>query len=166
VQFFHALDDDLVRAGALDLRSHRDQELGQIHHLGLTRSVLDDGLAVGQRGRHHEVFGAGDGDGLEVESRALEPIRACADVAPVDLDIRAHRLQSGHMDVDRTRADGAAARQRHVGFSEPREQGAQHQYRRPHRLDQLVRRDAFLRGGAIDLDLHLFVDGDRDAHAA
>ena len=115
VQALDALDDDSVGAGALDLRAHGDQEIGQIDHLRFARGVLEHRLAVGQRRGHHEILGAGDGDGLEHQARALQALGTGLDVAVLDVDVGAHRLQAGDMDVDRTRADRAAAGQRHVG---------------------------------------------------
>ena len=164
-QLLDALDDDLVGARALDLRAHGDQEIGEVDDLRFARGVFDDGFAIGQRRGHHEILGAGDGDGFEVEPRALEPPGARADVAAFDVDVRAHGLQPRDMDVHRPRADGAAAGQRHIGLAEARQQRSQHQDRRAHGLHQLVRRETFARGGGVDLDLHLLVDGDRDAHA-
>ena len=51
----------------------------QVHHLGLARGVAQHGFALGQHGGHHQVFGAGDGDAVEVHGarraarRALPP---------------------------------------------------------------------------------------------
>ena len=144
VQALHALDDDPVGAGALDLRAHRDQEIRQIDHFGLARRVLEHGLAVGQGGGHHEIFRAGDGHGLEHQARALEALGAGLDVAVLDVNIGAHGLQARDVDVDRARADRAAAGQRHIGAAEARQQRPQHQDRRAHGLHQLVGREVFL----------------------
>ena len=65
---------------------------------------------VGQRGGHHQILGAGDGDGLEHQARALKRSRARLDVAVLDMNVGAHRLQTRDVDVDRPRADRAAAR--------------------------------------------------------
>ena len=164
-QLLDALDDDLVGARALDLRAHGDEEVREVDDLRLARGVLDDGFAVGERRRHHEIFRAGDRDGVEIQPRALEPPGARADVAAFDVDVRAHGLQARDVDVHRARADGAAAGQRHVGLAEARQQRPEHQDRRAHGLHQLVGREALARGRRIDLDAHLLVDGDRDAHA-
>jgi hypothetical protein len=48
--------------------------------------------------------------------------------------------RTGDMDVDGPRADRAAARQRDVRRSEPRDERTEHEDRRTHRLDELVRR--------------------------
>src|SRR6266851_4783053 len=81
VEALHAFDDDSVGAGALDLRAHRAEEIRQVDHFGLARGVLQHGLTLGQCGGHHEVFGAGDGDGLQHQTRPLEAVRASLDIA-------------------------------------------------------------------------------------
>ena len=124
------------------------------------------GLTVGERRGHHQILGAGDGHGVEHQARALEPLGAGADVAAFDVDVRAHRLQAGDVDVHRPRADGAAAGQRHVGAAESRQQRPEHQDRGTHRLDQLVGREVFADRARIDLDAHALVDRHRHAHAA
>ena len=166
MQLFHALDDYLVGARALDLRTHRHEEFREIHDLWLARGVFDDGLTVGQRGGHHEILGAGDRDGFEIQARALQPVGPRADIAALDVDLRAHGLQSGDMNVHGPRTDGAAAGQRYVGLAETRQQRAEHENRRAHGLHQFVRREAFTRRRTVDLDVHLLVDGDRHTHAA
>jgi hypothetical protein len=49
-------------------------------------------------------------------ARALQALRARTDVAVLDLDLRAERLEPLDVLVDRPRADRAAARQRDVGL--------------------------------------------------
>ena len=51
-----------VRTSAGNLRAHGIQAVGQVHHLGLTSRVLDDGRPFGKTRRHHQVFRARDGD--------------------------------------------------------------------------------------------------------
>ena len=162
----HALDDDAIGTGTVNVRTHGDQEIGQIYDFRFARGILEHRLAVGEAGGHHQIFGAGDGHGLEHQPRTLEPLRARADVAALDVYVRAHRLQAGHVDVDRPRTDGAAPGQRHVGAPEAREQRPEHQDRGTHGLDQLVRRKVFANGPGIDLDAHALVDGHGHAHAA
>ena len=43
---------------------------------GSQGGVADDGLALGERRRHHHVLGAGDGDGVEVDLGAAQPLGA------------------------------------------------------------------------------------------
>jgi hypothetical protein len=165
-QALDTLDHDLVGPGAADLRAHRDQEVGEIDDLRLARRVLDDRLAFGERRGHQQVLGAGDGDGLEHQARADQAVRARTDVAVLDLDVRAHRLQSRDVDVHGPRADRAAAGQRHVGAAEARQQRAQHDDRGAHRAHQLVGRDGLADRRCVDLDPHAVVDRHAHAHAA
>ena len=128
-----------------DLRAHLDQHLGQIGHLWLLGGVFQHRLAIGQRGSHEEVFGAGDGDHVGGDARALEPRLASRQlghhVTVFHHDFGAHGLQALDVLIHRAGADRAAAGQRHLGATEARQQRAQHQHRRTHRLDQVIRRD-------------------------
>ena len=63
------------------LRAHLDQHLGQIGNLGLLRGVFQNGFALGQRGGHQEVFGAGDGHHVGRNARALEARAPCGNLA-------------------------------------------------------------------------------------
>ena len=84
VQACHALDADHVGAGAGDVRAHGDEAIGQIDHFRLARGVLDDRFAVGQAGRHHQVLGAGHGDHVGDDARALQATAPWRDVAVLD----------------------------------------------------------------------------------
>ncbi|MCY1537361.1 hypothetical protein D9M68_728520 [compost metagenome] len=64
--------------------------------------------------------------------------------------------------VDRPRADAAATRQRDPGLAEARHQRPQHQDRRAHGLDQLVRRLERVDVGAVERDRGAILFG---AHA-
>jgi hypothetical protein len=59
-------------------------------------------------------------------------------VAAIDLDLGAQRLERFDEQVDRPRADGAAAGQRHDCLAHARQQGPDHPETRPHLRDQLV----------------------------
>ncbi len=54
------------------------REICQIHHLRLARGILEHRLALGQGGGHHEILGAGDGDGFQHQPRALSGVAARA----------------------------------------------------------------------------------------
>ena len=53
----------------------------QIGDFGLARAILQNGFAFGQRGGHQQVFGAGNGNLVEDDAGALEPLGAGFDVA-------------------------------------------------------------------------------------
>ena len=141
MQPLDAFDDDAIGACAADARAHRAKARGEVDDLRLARRVLQHGRAGGERRRHHQVLGAGDGDEVEHEARAGEPRRARADVAAVEIDLGAHRHEALDVQVDRTQADAASARQRHARFAAARDERAQREDRRAHRLHQLVGRE-------------------------
>ena len=68
------------------------------------------------------------------------------------------------MDVDRAGADGTAARQRHIGLPEARQQRSEHKDRGAHGLDEVVWCDRLTQSVRVDLDIHALIDGHRDAH--
>ena len=140
VQLVDAADANRMRSRAFNLRAHLVQQRRQIDHLGLARAVLQDRLAFGQRGGHQQIFGAGDGDLLEDNSRALEALGAGVNVAVLLGDLCAELLQSLQVQIDGTRADGAASGQRHARLAHASDQRTQDQRGSPHGLDQLVGR--------------------------
>jgi hypothetical protein len=148
VQALDALDGDHLGSVAADARAHLDEAVREIDHLGLARGVLEQGLALGKAGGHHQVLGAGDRHRVHEDARALQPLRGRVDVARLDRDLRAHRREALDVQVHGALADGAAAGQRHPCLPEARRERAQREDRCAHRLHQVVARDgqADLRG--------------------
>jgi hypothetical protein len=112
--------------------------IGQIDHLGFARGILDHGFALRQAGRHHQVFGAGDGDHVGEQPGAFQVRRLGMHIALLNLDLGAHCGEALDVLVDRPRADGATAGQRHARLAGPRQQWSQHQDGGTHGLDHLV----------------------------
>ena len=161
VQSVDAANADDVRAGAGNSGPHGDQAVGQIDHFGLAGGVLDHGFAFRQAGSHHQVFRARHRHHVREQSGSLQSGRPGMDVAVLDGDFGAHRLQALDVLVHRPGADGATARQRHARFTAARHQRAEHQYRRPHGLDQFIGCHSVVNAPAIEangiaaaLDLH------------
>ena len=95
-----ALDADGGGAGAFDLRAHLDQQVGEIDHFGFAGGVAQHGFALGEDGGHHEVFGAGDGDAVEVDDGAAQAVgRDGFDVAVRLIDL-ARRAVPGRRCAD------------------------------------------------------------------
>ena len=65
-----AFDLDRRRARADDLRAHAVEERGEVGDLGLAGGVLDDGVALGEHRRAHQVLGGADARELEHVPRA------------------------------------------------------------------------------------------------
>ena len=151
LQLGDALDANRGRARALDLRAHGSQECGQIGDFRLARRILDHGFAARQHGRHQKVFGASDRDAVELNVRALKTVGSLRfDIAVLLADFRAQSLQPGDVQIDRTRADGAPARQRYAGLTAPPDQRSQHQAGGSHGLDQFVGRLGMLDPAGTD----------------
>ena len=127
------------RARALDLRAHGGEQRGQVDDLGLARAVLHQRFALGQHRGHQQVFGAGDGDLVEDQMRAVQALGARLKIAVLLRDHRAHLLQALDVQIDGTAADGAAAGHGHARHAGARNQRAQHQRAGAHGLDDFVR---------------------------
>ena len=97
--------------------------------------------AVGERCRHQRGVGAADRDFGKDDLAAFEPARrVCDDVAGVDVDFRAEPFQRHDQKIDRTRADGAAAGQRHARLAHARDQRRHHPEACAHLGDELIGR--------------------------
>ncbi len=95
-----------------------------------------------KRGRQqHVVRGAdrylGEHDAAAAQGAALG---LGENVAGFDLDLGAELLQAHQMQIDGTRADGAAAGQRHLGLAAAGEQRTEHPEAGPHAADHFIGR--------------------------
>ena len=119
VQALDAVDDQVRRADALDLRAHRDQQVAEVDDLGLARGVEQLRFALGEHRRHHRILGRSDRHHREAEVAAGQPAlgRARLHIAGGELDLRAHAFERLQVQVDRPVADRAAAGQRHRRFA-------------------------------------------------
>ena len=70
MQLSHALDTDDIRTGALDVGPHTIQEVGHINHVGFLRHVLNRGLSLRQRRRHHNIDSRAHGNLIQINMAA------------------------------------------------------------------------------------------------
>ena len=76
VQALDALDADAARCrGPRSCAPMAISSSARSATSGSLRGVLEHRLALGQRGGHHQVLGAGDGDHVGGDARALQPLR-------------------------------------------------------------------------------------------
>jgi hypothetical protein len=95
---------------------------------------------LGERCRHHQHMGGADrdlGEGVAVAGEAVPGLGH--DIAVFDLDLGAKRLQAVDEQVDRPRADGTTAGQRHLGLAHAGKQRPDDPEAGAHLGDQLVR---------------------------
>src|SRR6185436_10817256 len=105
-QFFDAFDLNPAGSGASHSRSHLVEQFRQVGDLRLTSGVLQDRDASGQRGSHHHVFRASDGDLVELnfasyQSSALR--RARDHVTAFKLNLGSQFFELHQMKVYRPR---------------------------------------------------------------
>ena len=89
VKFGHALHADGGRSRTFDFRSHLVQQGGEVSDFGLAGAVPHDGLALGQRCRHEQIFGSSHCDLVEDNLRSFETLGGGFDVAVILRDLRA-----------------------------------------------------------------------------
>ena len=152
MQGVHALDADHIPTGAGNARAHGDQTVGQVYHFRLAGGVLDDRLAVGQTGGHHQVLGASHRHHVGEQARALQAGHLGVHVTVLHLDLGAHGLQALDVLVHRPRTDGTATGQAHPGLTEASHQRAEHQDGSTHGLDHFVGRDRVVHPARIQRD--------------
>ena len=136
----HAVDGHVAGPEAVDARPALDQDLAEHGDVGLERHVLEHGGSLGQGGRHHELRGRPHRDDVEAEAGSPELHVLAEDVAVVDVERGAHRLQPLEVEVHRARAPGAAAGQRHARGAEAPEQRPEHVDAGAHGAHQVVGR--------------------------
>src|SRR5574341_1241981 len=132
-----ALDTANTNGGgavAFDLRPHRSQQPRQVGDLRLAGGVFQNRFTFGQAGGHHQVLGAGNADLVEEDVGAAQAVGAGEDVAVLDFERGAQPLQRFQVQINRTRPDGTAARQRNARLAAARQQRPQRQHRSAHGL--------------------------------
>ena len=121
-QLGHTFDHDLVGAGAVDLGSHRVQELGQVLNVGLAGGVEDVAAAVRQDCGHQDVLRPGHSRQVEDHAGALQPAgRGRDEITFALVYLRTHLAQPPHVLLDATRPDLVTARAGNPGFARPRQ---------------------------------------------
>ncbi len=156
VELCDAFDADGGGAGAGDLCAHGVEKGGEVGDFGLAGAVLEEGFAFGEGGGHEKVFGAGYGDLVEDDVRAVEAAVAVAGgagfkVAVLLGDGGTHGFEALDVEVDGAAADGAAAGHGDAGDAGAGDERAEDQRRCAHGLDDLVLGDGVRQDGAPDV---------------
>ena len=108
VQPRHAVDAEQVAADALDARAHRRQQRARLLHVRLARGVAQDGGALRERGREHDVLGRRHAGLVQQDVGAAQRPAPQAEIT-VLLQPRAESLQAEHVRIDAPAADLIAA---------------------------------------------------------
>ena len=136
-----AVDGDRRRAEPADARSHPVEHVPEKDDLRLAGGVDDRRAPAGQRGRHEQILGAGVARVVHVDGDAAQPRGAPGDLLTVvvEVDGGAHLAEAAHVDVDRARAELAAAGRRGRHLAASRQQRTGDEERGAHGGDELGR---------------------------
>jgi hypothetical protein len=145
-----ALDGDGSGSGAGYLGAHGNQAIRQINDFRLPRRILDDRRSLGECRRHQHDMGSANRDFREcimgTDKAALR--RRHIDIAAIDLDLGTQRGQALEEEINGTRADGAAARQRDASPALASQKRPDDPEACPHLRDQLIRSNRVDNGAA------------------
>ena len=167
-----ALDHNPVAPRTLNLRAHRDQAISQINHLRFACRILDHGFAVSEHCRHHQVFCPGDGHQVGHDAGALEFFCLGDNIAVFNAHGRTKNFEALDVLIHRACTNRTTAGQRDPRRAKPRHQRTQHEDRRAHGLDHLVRcnrvdrffrAQGYTRAVTLDRHTHLCQQFDRGA---
>ena len=116
------MDGDHRSAGAADVRTHLDQQVGQILNLGFLGGVFNRGGAVGQNCRHQQCFGGPHARAIQNDGCTREPFAAALDASRDDAvfntDVCPQRFESPDVLDNGTSADSTTTGQRHPGVTQ------------------------------------------------
>ncbi len=138
LQLAHARHANRGRARAFNLRSHFIEQRGQVGDFRLAGAILHDGLALGQRSGHEQVFGAGHSNFVKDDFRPPQPGGAGLNISMILRDLCAQGFEPLDVHVDGTASNGTAAGQRNPRPPTAGHQWPQHQRGGTHCLHQLV----------------------------
>ena len=154
VELIHTVYLDGVGAGAADIRTHGVEEVGQVHNMGLSGGVFNDGAALGQGGCQHDVHGGAYGNLVQIDPRAVETA-----VPGVGIDKAVFHVhigaQGGHaLDVlvDGAHAEVAAAGHGGLGAAETAQHGADQIIGGPDLPHQIIRGVLIPHIGAVNFN--------------
>ena len=148
-----AINHDSIRAMALNLGAHLDQQLGQVDHFGLSCGIFQDGTALGQHGSHHQVFSTGDSDHVRADDRSFQAAGLGNDKAMLNANVRTECRQALDVLVNRPLTDRATTRQAHTRFAKAGDERSEHQNRGTHGFDHLI--GSLDRGDLIGTDIDI-----------
>ena len=143
----YAGNDEPIRANSVNPRAHGGETVGEIAHFRFTCRILKHCFTVRQGRGHHEVFRRPDRDFGEPDGIPRQAVRrARLDIPVGQFDFGTEFSQTCKMEINRSRADGTAPRQRDPGLADPCHERSKDEYRCAHFPHQIVRR-----GGLRDI---------------
>ena len=144
-QTLHAFDGNAIGALAFDFRAQRVKEVGGIDNFRLARGVFDNRRPLREGRCAHDSYGSADAHLIHHDMRAFQAtVDRGFDITFFQFDLGAQLFQTANVQVDRTRADGAAAWQRNLSLTKTRYQRAQRPDGGTHGFHQVVRSTEYI----------------------
>ncbi len=137
----------------LNVGAHFAEKMDEVGDFWFAGAIFEDGFTVGECGGHQNIFGAGDGNFVEDDVRAVETsaIRNfCLDVTVFGSDLRAHLFEGGEMEIDWASANSAAAGKGNMSYAGAGDGGAENQDGSPHGFDEFVGGDGVIERGGLN----------------
>ena len=139
MQAVDAMNGYFGSSGTFDAGPHFDQGIGQGRDFRFPGGIAQDRGALGQHGRHHQVFGAGHRYDVKVDIRSLELFAGGFHITVGQVDPGAQALQTSQVKIDGTRADGTSSGERNPCFLQACHQRPQYENGSPHLAHQIIR---------------------------
>ena len=154
VELFHAVDLDGIGTCAAHVGAHGVEEVCQIHDMGLSGGVLDDGPAGGQDRGDHDVHGCAHGDLVQIDPGAVQMSvqRIGVDEAVLHADLGPQGGHALHVLVNGAHAEIAAAGHGGLGAAEAAQHGADQIIGGPDLAHQIVGGVLISGVGAVDFN--------------
>ena len=137
------MNGDAARSLSGNLSAAAVQEIGEIHDFGLAGGVFENGISIGQRSSHDDIFSAAHCGHVESDFGTPEMAALADDVAFFQFEDRTHLFKAFEVLIHGTRANSAAAGQGDLRPAEAGKEGAEAEHGGPHGADEVI-------GGLVD----------------
>ena len=108
MELLNSSDTDHICTCSLDIGSHAVEEVGNINHMRLLGSILDNCLALCHYCSHHDIDGGANADNIKINMLAHQLISLSTD-DPLNGDLGSQCSKALDMLVDRAKSDVAAS---------------------------------------------------------
>ena len=166
VQALGTVDGDHIGADALDVGAHLEEHARQVLHVRLAGGVADDGRTGCERRGHEDVLGCHHRGLVHEDIVGTEAARGGEDDLAVAVDVRAHGAEGVEVRIEAAPSDHIAARGRHHGTAEAREQGSREQEGCANQLGELGLHLDLAHAGGAECELVGPAPADINAEAA
>ena len=132
------MNGDATRSLSGNLSATAVQEIGEIHDFGLAGGVFENGISIGQRSSHDDIFSAAHCGHVESDFGTPEMAALADDVAFFQFEDRTHLLKAFEVLIHGACANGAAAGQSDLCPAEAGKERAEAEYGGAHGAHEVI----------------------------